>query len=48
VFIVTQMDGDWYRRLDVKRDDGLIGPFSSREEAEKEAKEMLGIRDGEA
>jgi hypothetical protein len=27
----------------IKRDDGLIGPFSSREEAEKDARETLGV-----
>jgi hypothetical protein len=29
------------------QDDGLIGPFVSRDEAEKDAKETLGIREGE-
>jgi hypothetical protein len=47
VFNVIQLRGDWYWRLDIKRDDGLIGPFSSREEAEKDAKETLGIKDRE-
>jgi hypothetical protein len=47
VFSVVPLNGDWYWRLDIKRDDGLIGPFSSREEAEKDAKETLGIKDRE-
>jgi hypothetical protein len=29
------------------RDDGLIGPFVSRDEAERNAKETLRIREGE-
>jgi hypothetical protein len=29
------------------RDDGLIGPFLTRDEAEKDAKETLGIREGD-
>src|SRR5271165_6336790 len=37
--------GTW--RLDIKNDDGLIGPFMSRGEAERDAKETLGIKDGE-
>jgi hypothetical protein len=28
-------------------DDGLIGPFLSRDEAENDAKETLGIKEGE-
>jgi hypothetical protein len=47
VFKLIQLNGDWYWRLDIMRDDGLIGPFSSREEAEKDAKETLGTADGE-
>jgi hypothetical protein len=43
VFHLIQLDGDWYWRLDIKNDDGLIGPFLSRDEAEKDAKETLGI-----
>jgi hypothetical protein len=34
VFRLIQLEGDWYWRLDIKNDDGLIGPFSSSEEAE--------------
>jgi hypothetical protein len=47
VFMLIQLDGDWYWRLDIKNDDGMIGPFLSRDEAEKDAKETLGIKDGE-
>jgi hypothetical protein len=46
-FNIIHLGGDWYGRLDIQRDDGLIGPFSSREEAEQDAKETLGIREGE-
>jgi hypothetical protein len=34
---------DWFWHLDINNDDGLIGPFMSREEAEKDARETLGI-----
>jgi hypothetical protein len=43
VYVLIQLDGDWFWRLDIKNDDGLIGPFMSRDEAEKDAREMLGI-----
>jgi hypothetical protein len=43
VFRLIQLEGDWYWRLDIKNDDGLIGPFLSRDEAEKDARETLGI-----
>jgi hypothetical protein len=46
VFLLIQLSGDWYWRLDIMRDDGLIGPFVSRDEAEKDAKETLGIKEG--
>jgi hypothetical protein len=46
VFRLIQLSEDWYWRLDIMRDDGLIGPFVSRDEAEKDAKETLGIRGG--
>jgi hypothetical protein len=46
VFRLIQM-GDWYWRLDITRDDGLIGPFPTRDEAEKDARETLGIKKGE-
>jgi hypothetical protein len=47
VFKLIQLSGDWYWRLDIKNDDGLIGPFTSKGEAEKDARETLGLRDGE-
>ena len=47
VFKLVQSQGDWYWRLDIKRDDGLIGPFSSKGEAEKDARETPGMKDGE-
>jgi hypothetical protein len=43
VFNIIHFGGDWYWRPDIKRDDGLIGPFSSREEAKKDARETLGV-----
>jgi hypothetical protein len=47
VFRLIQLSDDWYWRLDIKNDDGLIGPFLSRAEAEKDARETLGIRVGD-
>jgi hypothetical protein len=47
VFRLIQLEDDWYWRLDIKNDDGLIGPFLSRGEAEKDARETLGIVEGE-
>jgi hypothetical protein len=47
VFRLIQLSGDWYWRLDIMRDDGLIGPFVSRDEAEKDARETLGIKEGD-
>jgi hypothetical protein len=47
VFTLIQLQGDWFWRLDINNDDGLIGPFLSRQEAEKDARETLGIREGE-
>jgi hypothetical protein len=47
VFKLIQLSVDWYWRLDIKNDDGLIGPFTSKDEAEKDARETLGLRDGE-
>jgi hypothetical protein len=44
---LTQMEGDWYWYLDVMNDDNLIGPFASRDEAIKDARETLGITEGE-
>ena len=45
VFKLTYIEGDWYWRLDIMNDDGLIGPFLSRDDAEKDARETLGIRE---
>jgi hypothetical protein len=47
VFRLIQLSDDWYWRLDIMRDDGLIGPFGSRDEAEKDARETLGITEGD-
>jgi hypothetical protein len=47
VFQLIQLGRDWYWRLDIRNDDGLIGPFMSRDEAEKDARETLGIAEGE-
>ena len=47
VFTLIQLRGDWFWRLDINNDDGLIGPFMSRDEAEKDARETLGIQEGE-
>jgi hypothetical protein len=41
VFRLIQLEGDWYWRLDIKNDDGLIGPFMSRGEATELSKEHL-------
>jgi hypothetical protein len=43
MFKLVLEDGAWFWRLDIRRDDGLIGPFHSRDEAEKDAKETFGI-----
>jgi hypothetical protein len=47
VFELIQLSAGWYWRLDIRNDDGLIGPFTSKDEAEKDARETLGLRDGE-
>jgi hypothetical protein len=43
VFRLIRLEGDWFWRLDINNDEGLIGPFVSRDEAEKDARETLGI-----
>jgi hypothetical protein len=43
VFKLTYIEGDWYWRLDIMNDDALVGPFLSRDDAEKDARETLGI-----
>jgi hypothetical protein len=45
VFRLIQLEGDWYWRLDIKRRDGLIGPFSLIDEAKKDARETIVIRE---
>jgi hypothetical protein len=48
-FRLIQLEGDWYWHLDIRNDERLIGPFSCREEAEKDAGETLGLsEDGAA
>jgi hypothetical protein len=47
VFKLTQMQDCWYWRLEINRDDGLIGPFETKEEAIKDACETLGLKEGE-
>jgi hypothetical protein len=48
VYKVIQRQGDWYWLLDTQRDDeGMIGPFSGRAEAEKDAMDTLGFADTE-
>jgi hypothetical protein len=47
VFKLIQLNGDWYWPLDIMNDDGLIGPFTSKDEAERDAREALGIAEGE-
>jgi hypothetical protein len=47
VFRLTRIEGDWYWYPDIRNDDGLIGPFASRDEAEKDARETLGMKEGE-
>jgi hypothetical protein len=38
VFKLVLLNGDWYWRLDIV-DEGMIGPFSSKEEADKDAQD---------
>jgi hypothetical protein len=47
VFELIRLSAGRYWRLDIRNDDGLIGPFTSKDEAEKDARETLGLRDGE-
>jgi hypothetical protein len=47
VFKLTYIEGDWYWGLDIMNDNGLIGPFLSRDDAGKDAKETLGFRNGD-
>jgi hypothetical protein len=45
VFSLTYIEGDWYWCLDMMNEEGLIGPFLSRDDAEQDARETLGIRE---
>jgi hypothetical protein len=47
VYRLIQLEGDWYWHLDIRNDDGLIGPFVSKSEAERDEKETLGIAEEE-
>jgi hypothetical protein len=48
-FSVIEQDGGWFWcSLSLVREDELIGPFPSQQEAEKDAKATLGIKDGGA
>jgi hypothetical protein len=47
-FSVIQKDGSWFWcSLSLMRENELIGPFPSQEEAEKDAKATLGIKEGQ-
>jgi hypothetical protein len=47
-FSVIQKDGNWFWcSLSLMSENELIGPFPSQEEAEKDAKATLGIKEGQ-
>jgi hypothetical protein len=50
-FSVVKLEKGWfwasYAVPEIRRGEALIGPFPSQEEAEKDARETLGHRDGE-
>jgi hypothetical protein len=50
-FSVIRLDSGWfwtsYAMQEIQGADALIGPFPSQEEAEKDARETLGLGDGE-
>jgi hypothetical protein len=50
-FSVIKLETGWFwtsrAMQDVHGRESMIGPFSSQEEAEKDARETLGIREGE-
>jgi hypothetical protein len=51
VFKLIQLNGDWFWRLDINNDDGLIGPFMSRDEAgttPRKCWELCGGRDDDS
>ena len=37
----------WFWRVELARDDGLIGPFETKAEAIRDARETLGLKEGE-
>jgi Uncharacterized protein conserved in bacteria (DUF2188) len=37
----------WFWRVELARDDGLIGPFETKAEAIRDARETLELREGE-
>jgi hypothetical protein len=46
-FSVIEKDGGWFWcSLSLVKPDELIGPFPSQQEAEKDAKATLGIKEG--
>jgi hypothetical protein len=49
-FYLIKLRGGWCWRLDSNNDDGLIGPFMSRDEAEEDARETwdYGMVKGDA
>jgi hypothetical protein len=47
-FSLIQKDGSWFWcSLSLMSENDLIGPFPSQEEAEKDAKATLGIKEGQ-
>jgi hypothetical protein len=50
-FSVVKLESGWfwtsYAMQEVQGAEALIGPFPSQEEAEKDARETLGLRDGQ-
>jgi hypothetical protein len=47
-FSVIERDGGWiWCSLSLIKEDELIGPFPSHQEAEKDARATLGIKDGD-
>jgi hypothetical protein len=45
--ILPDLSTGSFWRVELARDDGLIGPFETKGEAIRDARETLGIRDGE-
>jgi hypothetical protein len=37
----------WFWRLEFARNEGLIGPFETKAEAIRDARETLGMKEGE-